>query len=235
MIGGFLLGGRPGNFFQFTGTNANIVFDGNSLVAGVGASGPSGYLYNQVENMPFLNGTPVQSFAVGGQTTADMRSRGWLVDAAYVAGKRNILIAWEGTNSIYNSGGMPARQAADDMALYLSDRRAAHSDWTVILLTTIARQPAGPWGTTNAANAVLLAYDDILLAEFRTLGADYLVHVRKAGSPFAIADFTSSTFENAPYISYEAPGEVTAHIHLNDLGYSVVAGLIGQRLRRIGV
>jgi hypothetical protein len=130
---------------------------------------------------------------------------------------------------------MSAIQAADEMALYLAERRAVHSDWYIIILTTIARQAAGHFSSTNEANAELLAYDNLLLSNYATMGADDVIHVRKSGSPFAIPDFTSNTFELAPYINYEASGETTAHIHLNDLGYSVVASYIAKKLKRLPI
>lgn len=217
--------------------NTIMVIDGNSLVAGVGASGATKYMSAQLQAMaPISNVVTITNKGVGGQTIDNMITAGFNIDALYVAGKKNILLAWEGTNQII-SNNITGAAAGVKMGNYVAARLAANAGWKIVLIGTIPRQSVGAYtqnvGGVNGANAELIAYDNYLRDNWRAMGAKEFITLRNAGSIFVLPDYTSGSFENPPYINYEAAGESTAHIHLNDLGYNAVAQIVAAALRRL--
>ncbi len=217
-----ILAGSP--TIKYLASDVNIVFDGNSLVAGASASGPSAYMPAQLTQLPPLNGLiTVKNIGVSGQTIANMRSRGTaFADANYVAGKKNILLAWEGTNSICNNAGMSGVAAGAAMAAYCADRLAAHPDWRIILLTTIPRFAITAYSIA-AGNAQLSAYDDYIKANYKAMGAQRVLDVRAGG----VFIYTGTTMDAvmSPYMAES--------IHCNDLGYGLVASYCASELRRL--
>lgn len=216
----------------------NLVFDGNSLFFGEGATASQFRVPDQVMALAPVagsgatrtgSGNPVsgqtwrQMNGLDGGSTAD-------VDGAWSAGKTNILIIWETTNSVYN-GGRTGLQAAQDCADYIAARKALNP-WKVVLLTTIPREQGSNQTDRDAKNAQLAAADNFMRGNYRAMGADVLCDVRVAGSPFAFASYLPSDFTAAGDVwkAGESP-----RIHLNDSGYSVIAGLIGSSLRRVPV
>lgn len=214
----------------------NLVFDGNSLVLGVGASTP---LPGALMADRFLagSGAAMVNLGVGGQTWRQMDGfdggSASDVDGAYVAGKANVLLAWETTNSVFNAA-RTAQQTIADAGSYLARRLAAHPDWTIVLLTSLPRQTGPALGSgqapIDAANAVLAAVDDAFRANYRAMGAQALVDVRAPGSPFALSAYAPADFEAATPYWAEGPG---ARVHLNDAGYGLVARMVVRTLRRI--
>lgn len=214
---------------KYSASSVNVVFDGNSLTAGVGGGPYTSY----VASMAPLNGVvTVTNCGINGQTTAAMMSASD-VDGAWAAGKTNILVAWEGTNSIAG-GGSTAQQAATDMASYIAARQGAHP-WTVLLLTCLPRQSGAGQQQTTDLNAALDAYNAILRSTYRTMGARMLVDIRASGSPFNLADYQMATFEAAASAANTlwAAGETGQHIHLSNAGYFQVAQMVADALKRL--
>lgn len=223
---GPILGARP--TVRWGGPTANIVFDGNSLVAGnVMASPSTQNIAAQLTPMAPLNGAvTVTNIGVGGQTIANMRSRGaQYADGHYVVGKKNVLIVWEGTNSICNTT-MTGQAAGDAMAAYCADRLAAHPDWIIVLMTTIPRfdVSSGTWSVAQA-NAELLKYDAYLKANWRAMGAKKVVDVRAAGLFVYPPGATSMPSAMSPYM--------LENIHYNPAGGAILAGYVADALKRL--
>lgn len=218
---GPILGGRPPTL-KFD-ANVNIVCDGNSLTAGVGG-------YPWPNGLKIRTGFTAPSYVnvgVSGQTTQQMNGVGadvTDVNGAWVAGKTNVLVAWEGTNSICNVG-RTAAQAAQDMADYIAARKAVHP-WIVLIGTCLPRQTNNGQAATTSQNAVLDAYNALLRANYRAYGAKGLFDVRQAGSPFNVADYQMATFETAAAGGLWAAGETGNHIHLSSAGYDALVDQI---------
>lgn len=215
--------------------NANLVFDGNSLVAGQGAVYAEDKVSRLLGLLPPLNSTldRIQNSGVSGQSFAQMRTRVYqAVNQYYVPGKKNILFVWEGTNSICNESRTDV-QAIADFTGYCSDVRAGHSDWYIIGLTTLPRGGIISTYTVAQANAYLDGFNVLLKANFRAIGCDAVVDVRLPGSPFALAGYTTADFNSQPFSSNMDSDKV----HGNDTGYDAVSrmcaaqGLMKMRAR----
>lgn len=103
----------------------NIVIDGNSL--SIAVNGVPAYA-------SFLD-VPTTNVARGGQTTRDMLAQFDDVSAAFRRGRRNVLVAWEGTNDLYFGA------SVDEAAAHLLEyrRRAQSAGWEVVMLTILPR------------------------------------------------------------------------------------------------
>jgi lysophospholipase L1-like esterase len=223
---GPILSGSP--FQRYSAATVNVVCDGNSLTQGVGAL--SSPYPSQLGAMDPLKGlVNVTNLGVSGQTTGQMTSAATDVDGAWVSGKTNILIAWEGTNSI-TGGQRTAAQAAQEMTDYIAARQAVQP-WIVVLMTCLPRQ-AGTEAASATLNATLDAYNALLKANYKTMGARAIVDVRQAGGPFAFADYLDATFTAAAATGLWASGE-SPHVHLSGAGYFKVAQMVAAVLKRL--
>lgn len=217
-------------------SSVNIVFDGNSLVYGDGATVP---LPQVVAGRAPISGSgaAMTNLGIDGQTWRQMDGldggSSADVDGAYAPGKTNILIAWETTNAVCNTH-RSATETIGDLTSYIANRKAVHPDWHIVLMTTLPRQAGSQLGTDQAsidtANATLNAVDDHLRAHYRALGAQALVDVRAPGSPFRFTSYTPADFDATATYWSEASG---SRIHLNDTGYLLVASMIALTLRRL--
>lgn len=228
MMGGPIMGGRSG--LTFSSDKVNIVFDGNSLVFGDGSTGGQ-TLTVQLAAMSPINGQiSITNLGVNGQTTSQMRSAATDVNGAWVEGKTNILVVWEGTNHM--NFGASALTAYNETVNYIADRLALNP-WKIVLMTTLPRRNQGATqDQTDTYNAKMDDYNARLLANYKTIGAVGIVDVRKSGSPFLLPDYLTTTFQSsslAPYWASEGP----KNIHLNNAGYGLVAGYVAQELRKI--
>lgn len=225
----FNLKGKP----NYSSTTHNIVFDGNSLIAGTGAS--TQYVANKVMADPIFNGMTVKSYGIVGQTWESMQSNITDVNASYVAGRRNILIVWEHTNTIVALN-KTADQSLADMQAYI-DAVKAVNDWEVYALTTLPRRQKHSSKTIAESNAILIDVNNKMKANWKSLGLDGVIDIRDKNSPFYL-----SSFENAqwlaldPYINAsERMSGNGDYIHLNAAGYDLIAKYVVQKLRGIGV
>lgn len=221
---GPILGGVPR--MKFSSTTAAIIFDGNSLVAGYGASNNNSLPSQLAALAPLNSAVSMGNTGVTGQNITGMRTRGAsVVDGAYAAGKKNILFAWEGTNTICNNDSNANKtglQAAADMVLYCQDRLAAHPGQVIILVTAMPRFDTHN-RTVAQQEVELSAYNDYLLANYRDMGAKAIVDVRAGG----VFTYTGPTMSAAmsPYMSDT--------VHCNDAGYALIARYCADVLKRL--
>jgi lysophospholipase L1-like esterase len=209
----------------------NVVCDGNSLTAGNGGGGnpyPS-----LLASMSPLNGkSTVTNTGVSGNTTQQMTAAA-RPDPYWVAGKTNILVVWEGTNSIAPAGGnVTPQQAATDMQNYISARLALHP-WLVVLVNCLPRQESSQ-SASFTLNNKLNTYNTLLAANYKTWGAKVLVDVRQAGSPFAFTDYTDAAFTTAFNTGLWASSD-TPHIHLSGYGYNKIAQMVAAGLKQLPI
>lgn len=221
---GPLLGGTA--LVRYTSDKTNIIFDGNSLVEG-NALGPTDQptkgIVPQLAGLFPINGNiTIHNIGVSGQAISDMRSRGSLfADGNYAAGKKNVLLVWEGTNSICNNG-VSGADAGAQMAQYCAERLAAHPDWLIVMLTTLPRFNIGSYSIPDG-NAQLDIFDAYIKANQRAMGVKKIVDVRAAG----IFTYTGPTVSDAmaPYM--------IDPIHYNAAGGTVLAQYCADALRRL--
>lgn len=150
-------------------TNANLVFDGNSLT-NYGAPCFPGESYGSGDKYPTQlaalspwnsNGATVTNRATSGQTTAqmisggacDMNGSGTRGSASseidvLLGSNENIIVVWEGTNDLYFNGN--TTDAYNRLVTYCQDRQTA--GWRVVILTILYRSFGGntPAGDSNA-------------------------------------------------------------------------------------
>lgn len=220
--------GKP----NYQNATHNIVFDGNSLVAGQGATVQ--YLANKVHSLPVLasSGLTVKSFGIGSQQISSMTGGIADVNGAYESGKRNILIAWEITNSVYF--GKNAVQVAEDFTAYCN---AANAGFEIYAVLTIPRRQSRQNGdSSDIYNAVLEECNAEIKKNWKDIGLAGYIDLRLDGSPFKFSGYTTTDFATAD--AYWAAGEKSTNgisVHLNSAGYDIVAQYIAQKLRSIGV
>jgi lysophospholipase L1-like esterase len=187
---------------------ANIIFDGNSLTAGLGSTGGNDYPAQLIASLTALGitGITYQNFGVSSQTTQMMAADAAAqVDTQKRAGVENILFAWEVGNDIYFNGN--AATAETDFKNYCLARKAA--GWKVIIIGLTPRNQSTDFGDTiSSYNAKLLAADTWLKANYATF-ADAFVDIR---ADSRLNDYTNTTYY------YDG-------IHFKDAGYAVVAAL----------
>lgn len=228
MMGPILSGALPRMKFD---ADTNIICDGNSLTAGVG-----GFAWpNGLKTREGFTTCTIAQFAVSGQTTLQMSSNAADIDGAWKDGKRNVLVVWEGTNSICNANPFrSAALAAGDMQAYIAARLALHP-WIVLVGTCLPRQTAMGQTQTTDQNTILDAYNALVRANYRAWGAKGLFDVRQAGSAFNVSDYQMASFETmADSTGYWASGETNNHIHLSSPGYHhLIDNFIVPALKRL--
>lgn len=193
-----------------------ITFDGNSMVDPVYSN-----LCTQLQALRPLNGNfTISNFALSGQTIANMDSAASDVDSAFVIGKTNFLLIWEVTNSIFVDG-ITGVAACTQLATYIANRKAVHP-WRVVVLTCIPRG-ANLYSYTAASGEVQLqAANDYLRKNYKSMGIEALVEMRRTGGPFDFTD--SSNSANFPV------GLWTDYTHPNSAGHAYTARYIADVL-----
>lgn len=176
-------------------------------------------------------GATVVSTAIGGQSWYDMAANASDVEAAYAAGKVNVLIAGETTNACVHGGGGPIRTGAGawaDAAAYFAARKAAHPDIRTIVCGT---PPIGGGYGSPAINLEYIAFDSLARAGHRAAGIDLFVDFRTAATPWMNHDGTVlSSFSDASVKWSDA------YIHPSTAGKTDMAQeIILQGLRRLAV
>lgn len=181
----------------------NVVFDGNSLTEGTTASPyPDQVVSLLSEQYAYAN------IAVGGQNTDDMLTRqaSQLYARYNGAARKNMVVAWEGTNQLGHDN-CNAALSYQRMVTYCQNARA--NGWTVIVGTVLPQNVFN----TNCFETARQTYNSLLRANWASL-AD------------ALADIAAS-----PLIGYAgAWADITYYqadqIHLNDNGNGVVADIV---------
>ncbi len=179
----------------FTG---NIVFDGNSLTTGAHIDDSNQFYPTRLAAMmPLFTGNDM---AVAGQTTEAMVTRypGSVSVLYNGAASRNVIVAWEGINSLtrgFDGISIPdtPAQAYATMASYITLAHA--TGFKVLLLTMIKCDPA----IVSEANR--LAYNALVLAN--SAGAD---RVFDMGSVAGLQDPTDTLIYYSDRIHLLAPG-----------------------------
>lgn len=220
---------------KYTSATAKIVFHGNSLV--YGASGATDPMPAQVYRSSLINQQVICSNqGVNGQTTQDMINSGGTIDNLFATGKSNVLVVWEGHNSINTlmNGGASGEEATasawEQMKTYVAQRLAA-KPWKIVLMTVLpSRRSIDTNATCNSINDAYVAYNDLMKAEWRSIGASALVDMVQPGSPFIMPDWSLASFEA---ISLWSEGDGGQWVHLNNEGYGVIAEYVVDKLRRL--
>jgi lysophospholipase L1-like esterase len=122
------------------GSGGLIVFDGDSLTAGVGAGVGEDYPSDVMRHLPEkLDGVNV---AVPGQTWSDMLADAETQVDPLQSNTRpvNALVVWAGTNDMRRS--RAAGRVWSELGKYCSDRR--DRGWTVVVLTVLPCLPRKP-------------------------------------------------------------------------------------------
>lgn len=225
-----LRAGRERRDITWTDAATNLVFDGNSIVAGAHATTTPNRLPGRVCAYPPISGgiTSPTNLGINGQTTQMMNGLNGGsaadVDGAWVGGKTNVLVAWEGTNS----NGGPTAAAA--MQSYVANRLAANA-WIVVLIGTIPRyEGTDPDGYNNR----LVEYNRICSASWKSWGCAAYVDPRPKGGPFDLPDWTLASFERAQTVAlYSTSDTAGVRTHLSDAGFAYVGRLVAAALRRL--
>lgn len=139
-----------------------IAVDGNSLYARWIAPA-----INEVSKFGALikgSGANSGNVAIPGQTWADMIKNAADIDSLHAAGKKNVLVIGETTNSIYNEGASVEKTVSDAKA-YIAARRAAHKWEKIVLCGTIPRADKSTSAENRSLNQRLLEVDARLRAD----------------------------------------------------------------------
>lgn len=261
MLKSVYMGGKP--LLKYSAAKTNVVFDGNSIVAGANASSSAFYINALVRLLAPINSQfTCPNLGVGGQTINNMRGLSEVnmgapnpgggdtpssstadIDNSWVSGKTNVMVLWEATNSIYGAG-WTGLQAAAQMASLISERQATHP-WKYLIVTTLPRW-AEPYGRTNVqANNELRAFDAYVKANYKAMGAHAVADVRAGASAFNIPTTSLTDFETPELWGTNGVGgmwslldntnnaDTTKHTHLQDAGFQYIARYIAAALGRI--
>lgn len=187
-----------------------IVFDGNSLTVGQGATAGNDY----PSQVTALISTPhtYYNFGVGAQTTTDMvADAASQIDSLYNADLPiNIVVAWEITNEIYY--GTTAQAAYDNFVAYCQARKAA--GFKVVALTVLPRSNAG---TPADFEDKRQSANSLIRANWGTF-ADALADVAADSRIGDAGDELDTTYYNAD------------QVHMTDAGYGIIAATVKASL-----
>jgi hypothetical protein len=194
--------------------SSNTVFDGDSLTVGGGANigQTMNRNYSAQMNIPLTHRRTL--IAEGGLPLSTMASEAaTLCDPWIVGGITNICLAWGGTNDFALNGNSVATVTANAVSYC----NARHSVFTKVGFMTMLPRPASH------------TFSDANLASFNTnlrndhdnssLQTDFLVELDQDPSIGGTDGGGSGNNYNATYYCSD-------HIHLNDVGESVVANLV---------
>lgn len=218
---------------RYLSAETNLVFHGNSLVSGPYVASP---FPARVQTTPPVNNqvTCINRGSPGSKWSDLMGEGVASIDPLFVAGKHNVLVVWEGTNTIKNNG-YNGTACYNNAANYTAARLAAR-EWIIVHMTMIPCR----YSTFTDANADSVAsatntYNDLLRANWRGMGAKALVDLGQIGSPFvppsnnSTTAFSAMTYNGSPIWT---PSEAQ-WVHLNDNGYAAVAALVSATLMRL--
>jgi hypothetical protein len=220
------------------GPGTRVIFDGNSLVAGTGATaGVSDYPTQCAALAPISgSGATYINIGIGGQQWGGMTASN-AANAQWQDGKINILVAQETTNTLGNVVGATVESVAILIKAYYASLRAVHP-WLTVHNTT----PPMGWSATvtdqstrDAKNLMFRQLDALIMARPAEYGVDVVCDLQRAGSPFAFADYTPARW--AATASLWDSGELASKggvaTHMTPAGYGVVASLVADTLKRL--
>lgn len=201
-------------------SGVNVVWFGNSLFFGFGSSVST--LPQKVAALPPIAGSGATASAnpsVPGRSWAGMLTDVGTASAAWIPGKTNVLMMWEGTNSLYNDLVTPAQAVVDAQAVVAAARAA--NPWVTGVLTCIPR--------SGNRNAQRVAYDNLLRASYKSYGFDFLFDV---AAKVPTLDFDGDVPAN--FVATQGYwSETSDWTHLNDAGYQLIANALAPELSKL--
>ncbi len=206
------------NEVTLTTANSLVVFDGNSLTAGQGATSgqnsdpPTGTIYPAVCLGYLGSKWMARNFGVSGQTTPDMSAdAATQTDPLYSASNtRNVVVGWEITNDLFF--GASAADAYTNYVTYCQARQAV--GWRVPAVTVLPRSEAGtPAGFE---------------ADRQTVNANIRANWRSFAD--SLADIASDS-RIGPAGSQTNPTYYGDLVHLTDAGYAIVAQYVAAAIQ----
>jgi lysophospholipase L1-like esterase len=207
ILGSALAPGHMGALAIPYATDFNLIYDGDSLTAGTGAS--AGNTYPQ-QVAPLLASVPYWHYWNGGQggaTIAGMVTAGaTYIDPSYrAASQRNVCVVMGGGNDL--AAAVVGTTVYNNIVTYCRARRAA--GWKVVILPIIPRT-----GVNNTERAVV---NTSIAANWPTFADGYANLIGNAAFD-QDNDYTNLTNYNAD------------QIHLTDAGYGIVAGIVNAAI-----
>lgn len=183
---GPILGGRVARL-KFDPSTLAVTFDGNSHVSIIRESG-------QFPTLPANMGSvPINNIGIGGETWRRLNGldggSAADVDAAYVEGKTNVLIAWEGTNTLRDLTRSAAQSWQDCIdycnarQAYVANNRPGQRPWIILLGTCLPLGANYQYGPPGPRNDSIDAYNVLMRQNYRQV-AKGLFDVREVGSIF---------------------------------------------------
>lgn len=212
----------PVDYLQLTNA-VHLHIDANSIYAA--------WVYAPIQEVGELaalttaTGIGWSNSSIPGQDWRDMASAASDVDAGYVAGKTNVLVIGETTNSIFNDGRSTA-QTLGDIEAYLAGRLAANPWEYVVMMGTIPRGGTAGDATNNAR---LLEVDDTIRADPTAYGLDLFIGYRDL-SPFFRDGTTRAGFMTSTLTCLES---TAPYIHPVGSARELIAARIADRLQEI--
>jgi hypothetical protein len=217
---GPILGGAPPRA-SFDPAKYAMSTHGNSLL-----DPSAGNLILQLAALPPISSRfSIPNAAVAGFNWYDMIDYGSdFIDSTFQVGKENFLFLWETTNTIF-SAQKTGRESCDAAVLCINRFKNVHP-WRVILMTALPRgDNLGTKYTATTGEVELQAANAYMRANYKAMGAEALVEVRRPGGPF---DFTDST--NAANFPASLWLDKT---HPNNTGKGIIAGYVDDTLKRL--
>lgn len=153
------------------------------------------------------------------------------VDAAWVAGKVNILSVIEGTNQLYN--GQTAAETVVLCKAYCDAVLAVHP-WKIIHMTIPpASRAAGDGRTIQQMNEVIIEYNALLRTNYKAYGGVGICDLQPPNGPYSFTDYTQTGFQSVS--GYFLPHEVVSNnqLHPSDLGYTWIGKQLAAAISRV--
>lgn len=208
----------------------NLVVDGNSISTSL--SSTRGTLDKHIIiHEPVASYAPkiTSCFAVSGHLWSRMDAQdGALVDAAWVDGALNVLVAWETTNSIVFGPIVagytrPVEQTLAALKTYMAHRREAHPGWKIIHVETL---PYGGRPADALKNEQLLAVDMAVRGNMSEYQVDASVNLRQHPA-FAHDGTAAAPFEAYPTFWHEGS---TPYLHPKTAGKDALTAYIAEAI-----
>jgi lysophospholipase L1-like esterase len=220
---GPILGGRP-LVRAGDAAKTKMVFAGNSIVNG-GNNATTSWWAKLSLLAPISNA----------YTVTNLGHDGWGItqlDAAadtgpqFVAGKDNVLLFYEGTNTLKGGGTSPAT-AISQLQAYITNRLAEHA-WKIVLVSTIPFIEGASDAVSATQNANVDTFNAYLRANYKAMGAVAYIDVR-TGAPWgSLPNYNLSSFQATCSALYNSD-----YTHPNAAGNQLLADLMAPQLRRI--
>lgn len=199
----------------------NVVCDGNSITTNWPGSADAPPTIASLLLPKLPAGAVTKDLGIAGQTWDNMATTATDVDAAWIPGRTNILIAMETTNSVA-IGNQTGAQAWASCKAYLNRVLSVHP-WKIVLCGSLPRKiyVGGPvqWET------YMREFDALARAGFRAAGAHVFCDFRTGDSPF--------NHDQDPYRFIEQPTIWWDDVHVSAVGKGYMVGMMLNALKRL--